>query len=138
MLLHQFDFRSVADHLPLLRFVKYSSQCPGGRVFTIEHIQAVHIQIDLAIRCPNGIHHRLIGWLGDSNIRGWFDRSPGAYEPECARSGLLCGDWQRSKDRSGCRAIFRSAGFRWAYNLLTARIDPTLWVLASTLTFGGG
>src|SRR6266571_1877754 len=27
MLLHQFDFRSVADHLPLLCFVKHSSQC---------------------------------------------------------------------------------------------------------------
>jgi len=27
MLLHQFDFRSVINHLPLLRFVEHSSQC---------------------------------------------------------------------------------------------------------------
>jgi hypothetical protein len=32
MLLHQFDFRSVADHLPVLRFVKHSSQCPQSAV----------------------------------------------------------------------------------------------------------
>jgi len=32
MLFHHFDFRSVADHLPLLRFVKHSSQCSQSAV----------------------------------------------------------------------------------------------------------
>jgi len=32
MLLHHFDFWSVADHLPLLRFVEHSSQCPQSTV----------------------------------------------------------------------------------------------------------
>src|SRR6516165_11557202 len=30
--LHHFDFWSVADHFPLLRFVKHSSQCPQSAV----------------------------------------------------------------------------------------------------------
>src|SRR5215831_19509151 len=32
MSLHHFDFWSMADHLPLLRFVKHSSQCPQSAV----------------------------------------------------------------------------------------------------------
>ena len=49
MLFHHFDFGSVADHLPLLRFVQHSSQCSQSAVGVCS--RARKLQLFSAITC---------------------------------------------------------------------------------------